>query len=95
MDIYFYMVKLKRKEEEKKRFIILQELEKKKSIFQISNEIGCGSATVARIKKSYENYLLKINYNKAKNKERLDRDDANWKREKKKNHLKNILMVSL
>ena len=88
MDIYFYMVKLKRKEEEKKRFIILQELEKKKSIFQISNEIGCGSATVARVKKSYENYLLKINYNKAKNKERLDRDDANWKREKKEESFK-------
>ena len=45
------MVKLKRKEEEKRRFIILQELVKKKSIFQISKEIGCGSATVARIKK--------------------------------------------
>lgn len=84
MDIYFKinMVKLKRKEEEKRRFIILQELAKNKRIFQISKEIGCGSTTVARIKKSYENYLLKINYNKAKNKERLDRDGSDWKRQK-------------
>ena len=77
------MVKLKRKEEKKRRFIILQELAKKKSIFQISKEIGCGSATVARLKKAYENYLLKINYNKAKNKERLKRyDDSTWERKK-------------
>ena len=89
------MVKLKRKEEEKRRFIILQELAKKKSIFQISKEIGCGSATVARLKKAYENYLLKINYNKAKNKIRLNREDDTWEREKMKKHPKNTLMVSL
>ena len=69
-------------------------MQKKKSIFQISKEIGCGSATVARLKKSYENYLLKINYNKAKNKERFKRDVDNWEREKMKKHLKNILMGS-
>ena len=67
------MVKLKRKEEEKRRFIILQELSKKKSILQISKEIV--AMYIERLKKSYENYLLKINYNKAKNKEILNRED--------------------
>ena len=76
------MVKLKRKEEEKRRFIILQELAKKKSIFQISKEIGCGSTTVAWLKKSYENYQLKINCDKAKNKIRLNREDDTLEREK-------------
>ena len=67
----------------------------KKSILQISKEIGRGSTTVARLKKSYENYQLKINYNKAKNKIRLNREDDTWEREKMKKYQKNTLMVSL
>ena len=80
MYIYFKInvVKLKKKEKEKRRFIILQELAKKKSIFQISKGIWCSSATVARLKKLYENYLLNINYNKAINKVRLNREDDTW-----------------
>ena len=78
------MVKLKKKDEEKRRFLILQELDKKKTIFQIAKEIGCGTATVARIKKSYQNYMLELNYNKIKNTERLYKSNDDWNREKTK-----------
>ena len=38
------MVKLKRNEEEIRRFIILRELAGEEKIFQISEEIGCATA---------------------------------------------------
>ena len=61
------MVKLNKESREKRRFLILQMLSEKKTIAEISKELNCGASTVFRTKKSYENFLTKLNYYKEKN----------------------------
>ena len=77
------MVKLNKESREKRRFLILQMLSEKKTIAEISKELNCGASTVFRTKKSYENFLTKLNYNKEKNNERLRRMNSTWKRKEK------------
>ena len=77
------MVKLNKESREKRRFLILQMLSEKKTIAEISKELNCGASTVFRTKKSYENFLTKLNYNKEKNSERLRRMNSTWKRKEK------------
>ena len=81
--ILFKMVKLNKESREKRRLLILQKLSEKKTITEISKELNCGASTVFRIKKSYENYLATLNYNKDKNNERLRRKNDSWKRKEK------------
>ena len=77
------MVKFNKEMKEKRRLLILQKLSEKKTIADISKELNCGASTVFRIKKSYANYLIKLDYNKPKNNERLKRKYDSWKRKEK------------
>ena len=77
------MVKFNKEMREKRRLLILQKLSEKKTIADISEELNCGVSTVFRIKKSYANYLIKLDYNKPKNNERLKRKYDSWKRKEK------------
>ena len=51
------MVILKKPDEEKRRFIFLQESAKNKTIEQIEDKVDCGKATVSQLKTSCEKYL--------------------------------------
>lgn len=74
------MVKLNKEDREKRRMLILERLSQKKTILSISKELKCGASTVFRIKKAYQNYLAKLNYNTVKHNERLEKTFTTWKR---------------
>ena len=89
------MIKLNKESREKRRLLILQKLSEKKTIAEISKEFNCGTSTVFRIKKSYENYLATLNYNKDKNNERLRRKNDSWKRKEKKINVMSLTFMDL
>ena len=74
------MVKLNKADREKRRLLILERLLQKKTISSIANELCCGLSTVFRLKKSYQNYLEGLNYDKIKHNERLEKKKDTWKR---------------
>ena len=77
------MAKLNKESREKRRLLILQKLSEKKTIKDISKELNCGASTVFRIKKSYANYLVNLNYNREKKNGRLRRKNESWKTKEK------------
>jgi len=74
------MAKLNKENREKRRLLILERLKQKKTISSISKELNCGASTVFRIKRSYKNYMARLNYNTIKHNERLEKKSEIWKR---------------